>query len=457
MDHFRILPSGQSAFDYYRLPRIQMEHDAETEEDFCRVLLMGGEERLVGSYRDAVYSSDLNLWGVEPGSVAVLRAIYPSLRREPAVATVIVSLTGTDIFITRHGELQFYRRVDTGAPELTGSRQNFGQGSAAVVRRPLGALVDEEEAVEEAAPIPEVTETFNRQAISLLMTEVQRSVDYYRRECPNEIEEVVVRFAIDSDEASNLYAVMSQHMRSPCELAAPYEYLPKTQETEYALSGPKGNRYIVSVGLALREAAGEYSGAPTLDLGTGDRVVMEHRSAPKALLASAAVSALIMVLAGGGMFWYSGRIKDAEKRLGGAKQALSQVSAEHADMTAKRDRQRLLIGSIKMRDKPVREAMEFIASAVGRRATLTQLSVEENWDVRMTGETLSPRYVADIMDLVNRSRALEPVKLNGISRLDQTNAEHGIRFDLSTSLIRYPLPEQTAAADAAAGAPAKGG
>src|SRR5579872_6515052 len=59
MDHYRILPAGQSAFDFYRLPdppnREEGDDAAGTAPDaVARVLLMGAEERLVAGYRAVV-------------------------------------------------------------------------------------------------------------------------------------------------------------------------------------------------------------------------------------------------------------------------------------------------------------------------------------------------------------------------------------------------------------------
>src|SRR2546421_2990502 len=53
MDHYRILPAGQSAFDFYRLSDHgnNAADSAALEEPVARVLLMGAEERLISAYR----------------------------------------------------------------------------------------------------------------------------------------------------------------------------------------------------------------------------------------------------------------------------------------------------------------------------------------------------------------------------------------------------------------------
>src|SRR5687768_10373636 len=174
MDHYRILPAGQSAFDYFRLPDLPEKGESEGEEAVIRVLLMGAEERLVSSYRSVMDASGLRLVAVEPGSIAALRGLYPALETEDAFALVSISSGGAEIFITTHGELHFYRRIDTAVSDL---RAVVAQEIAhSATRSKGGMLAGAEEEVEEEAPRISVdADKFNRQAISLLMTEVQRS------------------------------------------------------------------------------------------------------------------------------------------------------------------------------------------------------------------------------------------------------------------------------------------
>src|SRR5262249_53274706 len=151
----------------------------------------------------------LDLVAVEPGSIATMRALYPALRSQKAVATIIVSTAGTDIFITQEGMLQFYRRVDTGIPEL---RAQIGVGGPVPSAAPQirgGLLLPGEDEPYEAPPAAPVdaVDPYNRQAISLLMTEVQRSLDYFSREFPVGDDSMLVHFSIDAPDATDLFGV----------------------------------------------------------------------------------------------------------------------------------------------------------------------------------------------------------------------------------------------------------
>lgn len=74
----------------------------------------------------------------------------------------------------------------------------------------------------------------------------------------------------------------------------------------------------------------------------------------------------------------------------------------------------------------------------------------------MSGETASPRYIADIMDKINQSPTLEPICLNNMTRIEQDNGGHALRFDLQTGFITQGKRANTPAAPVA-GAKPQGG
>lgn len=438
MDHYRILPEGQSAFDFYRLPALPGSEQAAREEAVARVLLMGAEERLVASYRAAIDASGRHMEAIEPGSIAVLRALYPMIQHEEAVATVVLSTSGTDIFITDHGNLQFYRQVDTGIPELFMQDSVREDIAAPTMQRPLGGLLMQDD--DALDPLPSSSQEappdrYNRQAISLLMTEVQRSIDYYKREFTNEEEQLLVRFAIDTADATELFSVLTQYLRSQAEMASALETLEVAPEVTPAVAGPNGFKYTVAVGLALRGFGGEYAGAPAIDLGVGDRVIVERRSAPRAFLTSVATSSFIFLGTVAAAIVVGYNISRANRTLAQAKTELHALTKEHAEKVALLDRQKKLVEAIHLRDKPVRESIDFLAAAISQRAALKTMDLNQNGMIYLSGEAPSPRVVADIMDTINLSPVLEPIRLNNIAAIEPEKGGHMVRFDLQTGFL----------------------
>jgi len=441
MDHYRILPAGQSAFDYFKLPDgADRDNPAAGEEPVLRILLMGAEERLVASYRATMDAANLPLAAVEPGSIALLRALYPVLCNEDSVASVVLSATGTDVFITHRGELQFYRRIDTGVPELRAPTL----GAAPAGTQPRGGLLvglggsDEEVSLD----TPEY-EPYNRQAISLLMTEVQRSIDYYIREFPSAGETMLARFAIDAPDAAQIFEVLTQYLRTPAELASAVDALTVAPNAAAALRGAEAFRYTVAVGLALRGMGSPYDAAPSLDLVAGDRVVVERRMAPRAIMLSAAASSVILIGTIAAAIVVGSAIARSQRNLTQLRTELNALKAEHAAKVAMLERQKNLTEAIHRRSRPLREALDFVAASVARRAALVNLSIDANGVITISGEAPTPKAVADVMDTLNLSPSLEPVRMNNLARIDPNNGG-GIHFDLQTNFVQ-PVVQANAA------------
>jgi Tfp pilus assembly protein PilN len=207
-------------------------------------------------------------------------------------------------------------------------------------------------------------------------------------------------------------------------------------EAMSAVMGSEGFRYTVAVGLALRGAGGEYAGAPALDLGVGDSVMVERRMAPRFMIASLAASGAILVgtIAAAIVVGYS--ISKANIRLNQNKTELKALTVEHAAKVAALERQKTLVDAIRFRDRPVREAIDFLSNAVARRAAMTSLALDQGGVISISGEAFTPKAVADIMDTINLSPTLEPVRLQMLQRLRGENGAQGLRFDLQTNFVK---------------------
>ena len=435
MDHFRILPAGQSSFDFCLLPEPLLAEDAVPhEENTLRVLLMGAEERLVNSYRAVADAGSVNVVAVEPGSIAIIRALYPQLKAEEAIATVMLSATGADIIITHKGDLQFFRRVDTGVPELMNRSNTENVPGNHQMRGGLLVAPEEVEDVDLTA-IPD-SEIFNRQAISLLMTEVQRSIDFYTREFPQAGEQMQVFFAIDSPEAGRLFDVMTQYLRANAQLADIRPTLSVSPEASGYLDERDSVRYLVAVGLALRGIGGDYNDAPALDLGVGDSLIVERRMVPRVMTFSMVASGAILIGAVVGMLVTGNMLSRKNQQLIQVRHEFQVLSDQHASRVASLDRQKKLVETIHFKDKPLRETIEFVSASVSRRACLTSLAIDQGGVISISGEAVSPRIVADIMDTINLSPVLEPIRLSSLQQTGTEDTGSTIRFDMQTGYLK---------------------
>ncbi len=454
MDHFRILPAGQSAFDFHRMPELPRPPGEQPEEPVSRVLLMGAEERAIAGLRDVVAGAGLSLVSVEPGSLAALRAAEPLLRSDGTVATVAVNPSRTDIFVTQQGELCFYRQVETGVADLRLSMA--GQQQTETGRRPVGGLLvmPDEPADEPEEPRFQSSEKpcpYNRQAIQLLMTEVERSIEYFMRECPQARDDMHVRFAVDAPDALEIVDLFGRYLSLRAEPLDIRTVISAAAQAADLISTPDGGRFLAAVGLALRGASGDYALAPSLNLAIADRVVVEGRVAPRFLALSFGLSAVVLVGTVVAAMLVNGAIGRAERIQAQKKTELSAVTAEHEQLVSNLQRQATLATAIQSRNRPIKEAVEFLAAAVSPRACLKSLAVAKGGSITLTGEALSPRTVADMMDMINLSPAVEPVRLTTLTSLSGVGAGPELRFELQTAFAMKPAATTTASTKPSSG------
>jgi len=438
MDHYRILPAGQSAFDYHKLHAPPEGPDGPAEDSNTRVLLMGAEERVVASYRASIDAAGLNVLAVEPGAIAVLRAQRPDLLDHEAVATVIVSQSATDICVSCHGDLRFYRRVDSGVADIVHRAEGLVD---AAIETPPGLLAPAEDFRDYSADEEACEDGYNHAAMSALMTEVQRSIDYYVREFPTPEDQIDIRFAIDAPQAASVFEAMRRYLRRPAQLAPLPEELASAAATS-SVPTSELPRYLAAVGLALRSCGGPYSGAAELDLSVGDRVIRERRAAPREMVLSLAVSGVILAVTVGAAVLTGFKIAGAQRTLTQVKHELGSLQGEHAAAVARMARQKQLVGAIEYRNKPILQTVEYVSSAVPPRTGLICLEMNKDGSIKLLGHAPTPRAVADLMDTLNMAPVLEPVRLNALSR--QQSKEAGgpvfLRFDLQTAYVKRGGP-----------------
>lgn len=435
LDHYRILPIGQSAFDFCKLPELPDKEDDQKTEQTERVLLIGADERLVTSYMAVAADAGVNLKSLEPGSIAVLRALYPQLNELEAVAMVILSTSGTDIFIVHQGNLQFYRRVDTGTAELM-NQSNSTTEDEGKKRPQLTSLLSQvNDSNDDNAEHNDIPEKYNRQAISLLMTEVQRSIDYYLREFPPTSDKLHVQCVIDSPNSNELFEIMQQYLRSDAEVASIQNSLAISQNVPDFINRSSGGAYLIAIGLALKDIGGIYSQSPSLNLRVGDKVISEQKIAPKLMILSYAISGAMLLGAIIASIYFGIKISGANQTLILQQHELQAITQQHAAKVAFLDRQNALVSAIHEKDKPIRETIDFLSACIGNNACLNNLSVNNAGNIDINGVAPTPQVIADIMDTINLSPVLQPIRLNNIARVTASNEKGVLNFDLETSYL----------------------
>jgi hypothetical protein len=252
---------------------------------------------------------------------------------------------------------------------------------------------------------------------------------------------------------------MTQYLRSPAEMISVRDALPPAPEVVSALSGQDAYRYTVAVGLALRGSSADYAEAPALDLSAGDSVIVERRMAPRALLASACATGVILIGTVATALVLGNAIATGNLTLRQRRAEVALLKGQYDLKVTQLERQKNLTETIRVSAKPIREGLDFFSASFARRAALVGVNLDEKGGVYLSGEAPSPRAIADIIDIMNLSPMLQPMRLVNMIRIDPRSG-HGLKFDLQTGFIKQPAPqtaEQGAPARAAAAGSAQGG
>jgi hypothetical protein len=247
---------------------------------------------------------------------------------------------------------------------------------------------------------------------------------------------------------------MAQYLRSDAELASVLDHLATSEEVRRLLmtDGSSGLRYLTAIGLALRNAGGAYAEAPAMDLSVGDSVVVERRMAPRVMLVSVGASAIVLIGTIVAAFVVGQHIAGLERSLMQHNKALKWISAEHASRVAVLERQANLVKTIQAKDKPMRQVVDFLSASVTRGACLQNLTVDGTGTIMLSGEAMNSQVVADVMDTINLSPSLEPVRLNNISRVEPDQGGRTFKFDLQTGLVQArPVADASGTAGAQKG------
>jgi hypothetical protein len=175
--------------------------------------------------------------------------------------------------------------------------------------------------------------------------------------------------------------------------------------------------------------------------------------APKAMFASAAASLVILVGTISAAFILNSNIARSTRTLDQTRSEVRLIKAEHAALVAQLDRQAKLTETIQRNKKPIPQGLDFFAASIARRGCLTGVTIDQNSDIFIMGEAKSPKVVADIMDTINLSPMLQPIRLTNLLRLDPKMGGDGLQFELQTGFASSPRIEPTQAASAATASP----
>src|SRR5581483_10105353 len=458
--HYQILQAGTGAFDYYRLDASSYNADAMPS-----VLLMAVDDRIAQGYRLAIEKAQLQLIALEPITLALFRAAYPMLETEPAVLCLAVTPQRSELSVLDHTQLRYYRRLDIGSNDLiTGRRTAAG----AVPGRPVSLAgdtadlgggrstrsltLDEDDPTAELTPsgMPAGTNVGGTgplpppggaahfgdvipQAAASLASEVQRSLDFYRREYPNSTAIGRVILATNDPEAEALSELLADALRMDVRVVETPTDPGLPPQTAAQLESPQGLRFLGAAGLALHTLAPDWKQVPRFNLAAGtqgERILPIERDR---LTASMIFSACVLF---GGLFFAFMYTRQASIEQHTVEQMTSELIGRQANYQSKFQERRdenILAGIIKADNLPVPGLMDIIAGTLPpQNVGLTNLTFDRRGKIALEGKAKTlAEFNIFFFNLNQCSQYLTTPKLVSLSTEGRSNIVH---FNVETSL-----------------------
>jgi type IV pilus assembly protein PilM len=426
--HYQIMREGSGTFDYMRLREAEASAGSGPQ-----VLLMAADEKVIGALRAVADQAGLQVASMEPVLLGTFRAAYDLLQGEASGACLSVTYGRSEIAIVDHGDIRLYRRADIGSNDLIGGR------TTRAPQRP-GEEVPQGRMLlggdQEPAPVPEdstATGCLRSDVASSLATELQRSLDYYRREFPQSSAATRVLLATNDAELEPLAEWLSSALNLDVSLADPPASPGVSRSIAAQLEPPGGLRFLAACGLAMHGLPGHPDAMPRFDLSVRER---EHQDAIEArgrLWFSLGVSAVILAAGAFMVFHLSGTAQEMDRELKARRQVLAGkqrlATARVQDLVELKDQ----LDALKKEGFPVPRIMDALASTVDPRAGLREVKLERDGRVAVAGEAANEEAMIRTRDSLGNCAMFDGTSLDSFNTRTE-NEGRVVDFQISAQL-----------------------
>lgn len=433
LNHFQVAGTDTVQFDFIPLPKLSDRTD-ETNQ----VLVMSADAGVVDNYRMISEMTGLRMAALEPNLISLFRTAILDLQKIEAGACLTIGRNESEISIVTNGSLRLYRRIDIGSEQILPEAQH----SPSPVRRSTSRSAFSAELDDLFDEVGVSTGLLiNPTAASNLTLEVQRSLDYFSTQFPEE--PVLSRLVVVStiSEMVTLGAWLGQ--------AIPFEIIisafgPNRGLDEVApkITGPNGMKYLCAFGLGMRQISGLPLQLPSFDL-SGQRRREEIATKSRRSLGATLIGSIVALAIGAILTITIGiRISTLERT----------KAVLEADLEAKEKRRQEYLTSIKARRDllqnlmkegyPFSYVMDAVNKCVDGDLGLTNVSLGRDGRLVIGGEATQERYILTMVNNLRVVPFLDGVSIDGMdAQAAQDKSTAFYRFQISSTLKR---PDQDA-------------
>jgi type IV pilus assembly protein PilM len=429
--HYQILREETGVFDYMRL-----QEPESGSEGSLQALVVAAEERVLSSYREIADRAGLQLIALEPILIAMYRAAYPQTQAQPSALCLSISYGKSEVAIVDRGQVRLYRRIDLGSDDLIGGRQGSRSGGRSG-ELPLGErmlLATHESEAPDEESVPETGGLLNA-AAAALATEIQRSIDYYRREFPRAPAVSRIILATHDPQLEPLAAWLNQALQTDVLLSEPPIAVGTTRSVAAQLEAPDGLRFLGAAGLAMRTLPGQPALIPSFNLtAPADAFDPDALRRRRVMTVSLLLSALILAAGAIAALSLSRTVGQMEHIVAHTQSVLLGRQQTEQRRLQEIQNQMDQLQMLKREGFPFPRIMDSVAGAIDPMAGITDVSLDRNGRLAVVGEASTQMAMIKTLQGMQFSPYFMNTNLEGYSSRTVHNGQV-VEFRITSQLI----------------------
>jgi type IV pilus assembly protein PilM len=404
--HFQILRAGMGAFDFFRL-----DNSAATTDASPSVLLMAVEDRIAQGYRLCAEKAGLRVQALEPVTLSLFRAGFTRLQAEPAAMCLAITPQRSELSILDHAEIRLYRRLDIGSNDFIAGRRAGSEASSPGglggedegTARPARTLLGNDEDTANLSPptgiggvplsgggsLSDYGEIIPQAAASLA-NEVQKTLDYYRREYPNATPIARIVLATNDPDAEGLSEWLSHALRIEVTVANNPVTPGLPPQTAQQLEPPNGLRFLGAAGLALHQLTPDWTQVPRFNLASGVQAKAAVGTDKLTYVAVASGCILLGGLLAG--FIFNSKTHAVQREVESNNAQIVSMKNQITDVLTRTQNDKILRGIVRADNLPVPRLMDAITGALPPHVALTNVQIDRKGKVAIDGKAINYEY-----------------------------------------------------------------
>jgi len=275
-------------------------------------------------------------------------------------------------------------------------------------------------------------------AVNGLTVELQRSLDYYKREHPDAPPVQSIVIVASQPELTSLAAWLSEKLQISTVMAT----APATTSADPALHArlqePTALRFLRAIGLAMQGLENLPEDLPQFNL-LGRRKTERTASAVSGRMAFAlAFSILVLLLGSLNLYRVAQQANSLDHEQEHATQTLRQLRTYHGVSLDEVRRQKEILNVLLPVGESLPTVVDAMAGAVPPDASLLQVNRDKAGELALSGETSNDTVLVQFLDALRQLPACTKVSLDSLNRNSPTDN----RLDGKADILHYSITAQ---------------